>query len=90
MKQAWLELFDWEFVTTTNAALCQPKTRRFTTPPLMAMTGAVNFGTRTILGRVFRSNHAIREATELFGTKPSSAFFAPAWISRLCAASGAA
>ena len=25
MKRAWLELFDWEFVTATNAALCQPK-----------------------------------------------------------------
>ena len=25
MKKAWLELFDWEFVTATNAALCQPK-----------------------------------------------------------------
>ena len=25
MKRAWLELIDWEFVTATNAALCQPK-----------------------------------------------------------------
>lgn len=25
MKRPWLDLFDWEFVTTTNAALCQPK-----------------------------------------------------------------
>jgi len=25
VKRAWLELFDWEFVTATNAALCQPK-----------------------------------------------------------------
>lgn len=25
MKRPWLELFDWEFVTATNAALCQPK-----------------------------------------------------------------
>ena len=25
MKRAWLELADWEFVTATNAALCQPK-----------------------------------------------------------------
>ena len=25
MKRAWLELLDWEFVTATNAALCQPK-----------------------------------------------------------------
>lgn len=25
MKKAWLELYDWEFVTATNAALCQPK-----------------------------------------------------------------
>ncbi len=25
MKRAWLELFDWEFVTATNAALCQPR-----------------------------------------------------------------
>ncbi len=25
MKRAWLELFNWEFVTATNAALCQPK-----------------------------------------------------------------
>ena len=25
MKRLWLELFDGEFVTATNAALCQPK-----------------------------------------------------------------
>ena len=25
MQRAWLELIDWEFVTATNAALCQPK-----------------------------------------------------------------
>ena len=25
MKRPWLELFDWEFVTATNAALCRPK-----------------------------------------------------------------
>ncbi|MCX6901978.1 MAG: hypothetical protein NTW03_00565 [Verrucomicrobia bacterium] len=25
MKKAWLELFDWEFVAATNAALCQAK-----------------------------------------------------------------
>jgi hypothetical protein len=25
VKRAWLELFDWEFVTATNAALCQPR-----------------------------------------------------------------
>src|SRR5579859_4028478 len=25
VKRAWLELFDWQFVTATNAALCQPK-----------------------------------------------------------------
>ena len=25
MKRPWLELLDWEFVTATNAALCQPK-----------------------------------------------------------------
>ena len=25
MQRAWLELFDWEFVISTNAALCQPK-----------------------------------------------------------------
>jgi hypothetical protein len=25
VKRAWLELFDWEFVTAANAALCQPK-----------------------------------------------------------------
>jgi hypothetical protein len=25
VKRAWLELFDWEFVTATNAALCQGK-----------------------------------------------------------------
>ena len=25
MKRAWLELFDWEMVTATNAALCQAK-----------------------------------------------------------------
>ncbi len=25
MKRAWLELFDWEFVTATNATLCQPR-----------------------------------------------------------------
>ena len=25
VKRAWLDLFDWEFVTATNAALCQPK-----------------------------------------------------------------
>ena len=25
VKRTWLELFDWEFVTATNAALCQPK-----------------------------------------------------------------
>jgi len=25
VKRAWLELIDWEFVTATNAALCQPK-----------------------------------------------------------------
>jgi hypothetical protein len=25
VQRAWLELFDWEFVTATNAALCQPK-----------------------------------------------------------------
>ncbi len=25
MKRAWLELFDWELVTATNAALCRPK-----------------------------------------------------------------
>ena len=25
VKRPWLELFDWEFVTATNAALCQPK-----------------------------------------------------------------
>jgi hypothetical protein len=25
VKRAWLELFDWEFVTATNATLCQPR-----------------------------------------------------------------
>ena len=25
VQRAWLELFDWEVVTATNAALCQPK-----------------------------------------------------------------
>jgi len=25
VKRPWLELFDWEVVTATNAALCQPK-----------------------------------------------------------------
>ena len=25
MKRAWLELFDWELVIATKAALCQPK-----------------------------------------------------------------
>ena len=25
MRKPWLELFDWEFVTATNAALCKPK-----------------------------------------------------------------
>jgi len=25
VKRPWLELFDWEFVTATNASLCQPK-----------------------------------------------------------------
>ena len=25
MKRAWIELFDWELVTATNAALCRPK-----------------------------------------------------------------
>jgi hypothetical protein len=25
VKRPWLELFDWEFVTATNAALCQPR-----------------------------------------------------------------
>jgi len=25
VKRAWLEPFDWEFVTAANAALCQPK-----------------------------------------------------------------
>jgi len=25
VKRAWLELFNWELVTATNAALCQPK-----------------------------------------------------------------
>jgi hypothetical protein len=25
VKRAWLEPFDWEFVTATNAALCRPK-----------------------------------------------------------------
>jgi hypothetical protein len=25
VKKPWLEQFDWEFVTATNAALCQPK-----------------------------------------------------------------
>jgi len=28
VKRAWLELIDWEFVTATNAALCQPKKAR--------------------------------------------------------------
>jgi hypothetical protein len=25
VRKPWLELFDWEFVTATNAALCKPK-----------------------------------------------------------------
>src|SRR5262245_59218403 len=25
VQRAWLELFDWEFVTATKAALCQPQ-----------------------------------------------------------------
>jgi hypothetical protein len=25
VKRAWFELYDWEFVTATNAALCQPR-----------------------------------------------------------------
>jgi hypothetical protein len=25
VRKPWLEFFDWEFVTATNAALCQPK-----------------------------------------------------------------
>ena len=59
MKRAWLELFDWEFVTATNAALCQPR------KALHKPTSDGHYRTRQLWEKNHRREMFLDEAADL-------------------------
>jgi hypothetical protein len=59
VKKAWLELFDWDFVTATNAALCRPK------KALHQPTSDGHDRTRHLWEKNYRREMFIAEAVDL-------------------------
>jgi hypothetical protein len=59
VKRPWLELFDWEFVTATNAALCRPK------DVLHKPTSDGHDRTRQLWERNYRREMFLDEAADL-------------------------